>query len=39
MSSRKFLVAANWKMNGTLDSSKKLVDGLIGAQLDEKTGE
>lgn len=34
---RKFFVGGNWKMNGTLDSGKKLVAALQEAKLDPNT--
>lgn len=39
MSGRKFFVGGNWKMNGTLDSGKKLVESIKGAKLDPEVGE
>ncbi|KDN45286.1 putative TPI1-triose-phosphate isomerase [Tilletiaria anomala UBC 951] len=36
-SPRGLFVGGNWKMNGTLDSSKKLIDHLIASKLDEST--
>nr|6NEE_A Chain A, TRIOSEPHOSPHATE ISOMERASE [synthetic construct]6NEE_B Chain B, TRIOSEPHOSPHATE ISOMERASE [synthetic construct] len=37
MASRKFFVGGNWKMNGTLESIKALVETLNSAQLDPNT--
>ncbi|CAO1617316.1 unnamed protein product [Parajaminaea phylloscopi] len=32
--SRKFFVGGNWKMNGTIESGKQLIDTIKGAKLD-----
>jgi triosephosphate isomerase len=36
--SRTFFVGGNYKMNGTLESTKKLLQLLKDAQLDSNTG-
>lgn len=38
MSDRTFFVGGNWKMNGSLESGRKLVGVLNDAKLDPKTG-
>ncbi|KAA3632579.1 MAG: triose-phosphate isomerase, partial [Calditrichaeota bacterium] len=31
---RKFLIAGNWKMNGTIDETKTLLSGLLAGSYD-----
>lgn len=38
MSGRKFFVGGNWKMNGSKDEIKKIVDTLNSANLNDNTG-
>ncbi|PWN93402.1 Triosephosphate isomerase [Acaromyces ingoldii] len=37
MAGRKFFVGGNWKMNGTIESGKKLVETIKSAKLDSNT--